>query len=131
MNNPDDVRYNNPYPMQESLAKLRFYLKATLQNDGLELLEKAVTKADEDSQFARDFENTILFGSTLEYRELFSHFGNYWESPRSTFPFYPHTDAVNAVDSAMHKVKLGLVLEEVAAEYNWLHNHNSDRAEVT
>jgi hypothetical protein len=62
MNNPDDVRYNNPYPMQESIAKLRFYLKATLQNDGLELLEKAVTKADEDSQFARDFENAILFG---------------------------------------------------------------------
>ena len=31
----------------------------------------------------------------------------------------------------LNKVKLGLVLEEVAAEYNWRHNHNSDRAEMT
>ncbi|WP_207308925.1 hypothetical protein [Marinobacter salicampi] len=130
MNNPDDVRFNNPYTLPETLTKLRGYLKATQQLDGLALLQKAEAKAGEDVHYAREFEKTFLFGSTVQYRVLFSHFGDYMEKSRKTFPFYPHVDAVNAVDSAMHKLKLGLDLDEIAAEYNWLHNHNSARAEI-
>ncbi len=126
MNHPDDVRHNNPYNLTGTLNGLRFYLSATGQTDGLNLLEKAVLKTSEDTDFSRQFVMTFKYGSTLAIRDLFSHFGDYGEKPRSSFPFYPHVDAVNAIDTAFHKVKLGLDLEAEAAEYNGLHNHNRD-----
>jgi hypothetical protein len=130
MNNPDDVRFNNPYSEEESLSKLRRFLKATQQADALILLQKAEEKANRDSEYRTLLGKVLKFGSTLMYRELFSPFGDYWERSRETFPYFPHSDAVNAIDSAMHKIKLGLDMEAAADECNWLHNHNSDRCKA-
>lgn len=105
------MNVNNPYSLDETLDKLRSELstKGAEENrylDSLELLEKAVSKAREDEAYARQMEVTLLQGSTVELRELLSVFGDYMESPRSEFPWYPHHDAVNGIDTAMHRIKL-------------------------
>ena len=58
-----------------------------------------------DEAYAKQLEEALLQGSTLELRELLSPFGDYFGPPRSEFPFYPHTDAVNGLDTGMHHVK--------------------------
>lgn len=128
MNMSNNALLTNPFTLPETLIKLRSYLKATLNADSQALLEKAEAKSAESAQFAEEFEHAFLFGSTVQLRELFSHFGDYGEKSRGTFPFYPHVDAVNSIDTAVHHIKLGVDTEESANEYNWLHNHNSARA---
>ena len=96
----------NPYTLAEMLEKLRYVLSETRQNDALELLEKAVSKSRDDDAYRKQLEATLLKGSTLECRELFSAFGDYIAPPRETFPPYPHMDAVNGIDSGMLAVKL-------------------------
>jgi hypothetical protein len=80
-------------------------LSQTGRNTALELFEVALEKASQDQSYYRKLEDTLLKGSTTQYRELFSEFGDYWAAPKNEFPFYPHTDAVNGVDSAMHSIK--------------------------
>lgn len=103
------IRLENPYTLEKTLAQLRFILsvKGGHYLDSLELLEKAVAKSLEDEAYAKQLEATLLQGSTLELRELLSPFGDYFAPPRSEFPFYPHTDAVNGLDTAMHHLKCG------------------------
>lgn len=106
---------------EERLGSLRLYLTLIRRPCARELLEKAVLKAQEDQAYAKEFEKTLCNGSTLEYRELFSPFGDYWAPPRPEFPPYPHSDAVNCIDSAMHHIKLGDV-EDAIEFYNMMHN---------
>jgi len=103
------MRLTNPYGLEETLEKLSFTLavKGGHYLDALELLEKAVAKAREDEAYAKQMEEALLRGSTIELRELLSPFGDYMEGRRSEFPFYPHRDAVNGLDTALHHVKCG------------------------
>lgn len=97
----------NPYSIEVTLEKLKHYLMSLGHIGALELLEKAITKAKEDESFNRKLEDTFLRGSTLEYRDLFSEFGDYLEKRRKDFPFYPHRDAVDWIDTAMHHIRIG------------------------
>lgn len=111
---------SNPYTLEQTLNKLRYYLFAINRPCAVELLEKAVNKAKADEDFARRMEDALLHGSTIECRELFSDFGEYFEKPRATFPFYPHHDAVNAIDTAMFHIKIGYE-QQAIDDYNFLH----------
>lgn len=116
----------NPYSLEETLDRLRRYLVDTQgygsqTDDALELLGKAVSKASIDKGYAQEMEDALLRGSTIEYRDLFSVFGDYWAAPRAEFPFYPHTDAVNRLDSAIYHIKLGDEAEAIKF-YNLQHN---------
>lgn len=84
-------------------------LSETHKDSALVLLEKAVKKAQYDEVYSLKMEEALLCGSTIEVRELLSHFGDYFGPPRSKFPFYPHTDAVNGIDSALHVIKFDAV----------------------
>lgn len=113
----------NPYTLKDTLDKLRQYLSATKRGDALELLEKAVNKAGVDKEYAGRMEEALLRGSTIECRELLSDFGKYFDKPRATFPFYPHHDAVNAIDTAMFHIKIGNE-EQAIDDFNFLHNRS-------
>lgn len=106
---------------KERLSLLKYYLTSIRRPDALELLEKAISKANSDVEYAQVMLDTVLNGSTIEYRELFSPFGDYWAPHRSQFPHYPHLDAVNCIDSAMHSIKRDEV-EESIEFYNNQHN---------
>ena len=98
------MRLPNPYSLEETLGKLRHSLAATCNEDALTLLEKAVTKARDDRVYAKQFEEALLQGSTIEIREGFSSFGDYFERSRDTPPYYPHHDAVNGIDSTLYAI---------------------------
>lgn len=111
----------NPFTLEQTLVKLRHYLSAIQRQDGLELLEKAVNKAQSDEQYADRMEEALLRGSTVQCRDLFSDFGEYFEKPRAAFPFHPHHDAVNIIDTAMFHIKIGDEKQAVD-DYNLMHN---------
>ena len=98
----------NPYSLEETLEKLRHSLTAVSNEDALTLLEKAVTKARDDEAYAKQFEETLLRGSTIEIRECLSCFGDYVERSRDAPPYYPHHDAVNGIDSALYAILFAL-----------------------
>jgi hypothetical protein len=114
-------KLTNPYTLAETLERLRHYLAAVQRPDAVTLLEKAETKAKENEEYARRMEAALLHGSTIECRELFSDFGDYWEKTRGEFPFYPHHDAVNLIDTAMFHIKIGDT-EQAIEDFNFLHN---------
>ncbi|NJI20156.1 hypothetical protein HBJ00_15920 [Aeromonas veronii] len=68
------------------------------------MLEKAVTKARDDRSYAKQFEETLLQGSTIEIRECLICFGDYVERSRDAPPYYPHHDAVNGIDCALYAI---------------------------
>ncbi|MFA7523383.1 MAG: hypothetical protein WCY71_10720 [Halothiobacillaceae bacterium] len=111
----------NPYTLEETLQRLQHYLTAIKASDALALLAKAVAKASDEPRFAEKLEHAFLHGSTIECRDLFSAFGDYWAPPRAEFPYYPHSDAVNTVDSALYHIKLGDEQDAISF-YNGLHN---------
>ncbi|WP_421228899.1 hypothetical protein [Aeromonas enteropelogenes] len=98
------MRLLNPYTLEETLGKLRYGLAATYNEDALALLEKAVTQAGDDQIYAKQFEETLLQGSTVEIRECLSCFGDYFERSRDAPPYYPHHDAVNGIDCALYAI---------------------------
>ncbi|WP_447838664.1 hypothetical protein [Aeromonas salmonicida] len=98
------MRLPNPYSLEETLGKLRHSLAAASNEGALALLEKAVTKARDDGLYAKQFEETLLHGSTIEIRECLSCFGDYFERSRDTPPYYPHHDAVNGIDCALYAI---------------------------
>ena len=98
------MRLPNPYSLEETLEKLRHSLTAVSNEGALTLLEKAVTKAHDDEAYAKQFEETLLQGSTIEIRECLSCFGDYFERSRDTPPYYPHHDAVNGIDSTLYAI---------------------------
>ncbi|WP_429093719.1 hypothetical protein [Aeromonas veronii] len=98
------MRLPNPYTLEETLEKLRHRLAAAYNEDALTLLEKAITKARDDRSYAKQFEETLLQGSTVEIRECLSCFGDYFECSRDTPPYYPHHDAVNGIYGALYAI---------------------------
>ncbi|MGN5040469.1 hypothetical protein [Aeromonas sp. 3P] len=98
------MRLPNPYSLEETLEKLRHRLAAAYNEDALTLLEKAVTKTRDDRSYAKQFEETLLHGSTVEIRECLSCFGGYFERSRDAPPYYPHHDAVNCIDCALYAI---------------------------
>ncbi|MFQ2824183.1 hypothetical protein [Aeromonas allosaccharophila] len=98
------MRLPNPYSLEETLEKLRHSLTAVSNEDALTLLEKAITKARDDRCYAKQFEETLLQGSTIEIRECLSCFGDYFERSRDAPPYYPHHDAVNCIDCALYAI---------------------------
>ncbi|WP_172442687.1 hypothetical protein [Aeromonas dhakensis] len=98
------MRLPNPYTLEETLEKLRHRLAAACNEDALTLLEKAVAKTHDDEAYARQFEETLLQGSTIEIRDCLSCFGDYFERSRDAPPYYPHHDAVNGIDCALYAI---------------------------
>ncbi|WP_421297314.1 hypothetical protein [Aeromonas sp. 604015] len=98
------MRLPNPFSLEETLEKLRHSLTAVSNENALTLLEKAVTKAHDDEAYAKQFEETLLQGSTIEIRECLSCFGDYFERSRDAPPYYPHHDAVNGIDCALYTI---------------------------
>ena len=98
---------------------------ATLHHDALELLEKAVDKAKVDKDYFNRLESALLRGSTVEGRELFSDFGDYWARTSAVIPYYPHHDAVNSIDTALFHIRIG-DMKEAIDDYNFLHNRSLD-----
>jgi len=98
------MRLPNPYTLEDTLEKLRHSLAAASNEDALTLLEKAITKARDDKVYAKQFEETLLRGSTIEIRECLSYFGDYFERSRDVPPYYPHHDAVNGIDGALYAI---------------------------
>lgn len=86
------------------LGKLCYDLVAANNEGALTLLEKAVTKARDDRVYAKQFEETLQQGSTIEIRECLSCFGDYFERSRDTQPYYPHHDAVNGIDCVLYAI---------------------------
>ncbi|MFM5848137.1 hypothetical protein ACET69_15525 [Aeromonas veronii] len=102
------MRLPNPYSLEETLEKLRHSLTAVSNEDALTLLEKAVTKARDDRCYAKQFEEALLRGSTIEIRECLSCFGDYFEHSRDAPSYYPHHDAVNSIDDALYAILFAL-----------------------
>jgi hypothetical protein len=98
------MRLPNPYALEETLGKLRHGLAAVSNEEALALLEKAVTKARDDEGYAKQFEEALLRGSTIEIRECLSCVGDYFERSRDAPPYYPHHDAVNGIDCALYAI---------------------------
>ncbi|MCX7132179.1 hypothetical protein [Aeromonas sp.] len=98
------MRLPNPYSLEETLEKLRHGLAAASNQATQALLEKAVTKARNDRVYAKQFEEALLRGSTIEIRECLSCFGDYFERSRDAPPYYPHHDAVNGIDCALYAI---------------------------
>ncbi|EOI3364879.1 hypothetical protein [Aeromonas hydrophila] len=98
------MRLPNPYTLEETLDKLRYGLAAASNEGALALLEQAVTQAGDDQIYAKQFEEALLLGSTIEIRECLSCFGDYFERSRDAPPYYPHHDAVNGIDCALYAI---------------------------
>lgn len=98
------MRLPNPYALEETLGKLRHGLAAVSNEEALALLEKAVTKARDDDLYAKQLEETLLRGSSIEIRECLNCFGDYFERSRDKPPYYPHHDAVNGIDCALYAI---------------------------
>ncbi len=107
------MRLPNPYTLEETLEKLRHGLTTACNEDAQALLEKAVTKTRDDEGYAKQFEETLLQGSTVEIRECLSCFGDYFECSRDTQPYYPHRDAVNGIDCALYAILFDAAHPEV------------------
>ena len=108
------MRLPNPYTLEETLEKLLHRLAAACNEEALTLLEKAVTKARDDRSYAKQFEETLLRGSTIEIRECLSCFGDYFERSRDAPPYYPHHDAVNGIDCALYAILFDAVYPDAA-----------------
>ncbi|MGL5496875.1 hypothetical protein [Aeromonas allosaccharophila] len=108
------MRLPNPYTLEETLGKLRHRLATACNEEALALLEKAVTKARDDRRYAKQFEEALLRGSTIEIRECLSCFGDYFERSRDALPYYPHHDAVNGIDCALYAMLFAAAHPEAA-----------------
>ncbi|MFB2832851.1 hypothetical protein ACE1BS_25295 [Aeromonas jandaei] len=98
------MRLPNPYSLEEILSKLRYGLATASNEKALTLSEKAVNKARDDEIYAKQFEETLQQGSTIEIRECLSCFSDYFEHSRDAPPYYPHHDAVNGIDCALYAI---------------------------
>lgn len=98
------MRLPNPYSLEETLEKLRHCLTNACNEEALALLEKAVAKARDDEAYAKQLEEALLQGSTIEIRECLNCFGDYFGRSRDSQPYYPHHDAVNSIDCALYAI---------------------------
>lgn len=111
----------NPYSLEQTLDKLRWYILALEDHYALSLLDKAVEKAESDEYYAEQMKDALLHGSTIKCRALFSEFGDYWAKTSMEIPYYPHADAVNCIDTAMFHIKIGDEKQAID-DFNYLHN---------
>jgi hypothetical protein len=111
------MRLPNPYSLEETIEKLRHGLTTASNEGALALLEKAVTKARDDRRYAKQFEETLLRGSTIEIRECLSCFGDYVECSRDAPPYYPHHDAVNSIDCALYAILFDAALPSTLQDH--------------
>lgn len=111
------MRLPNPYTLEETLGKLRHSLAAASNEGALALLEKVVTKARDDRVYAKQFDEALLQGSTIEIRECLSCFGDYFECSRDAPPYYPYHDAVNGIDSALYAILFALAHPDAEQAY--------------
>lgn len=118
------VKLENPYDMTKTVSKLRFVLKKTNRSDSLELLEKAISKSEQDPAYLDLMKDALLKGSTVKLREILSCFGDYFAPPRAEFPPYPFSDAVNGIDSVMHAIKFDHVKPGALQDYIDWHGNN-------
>ncbi|OHY89356.1 hypothetical protein BJD16_20835 [Aeromonas sobria] len=81
------------------------------------MLKKAVTKARDDEGYAKQLEETLLQGSTIEIRECLSCFGDYFERSRDAPPYYPHHDAVNGIDCALYTILFDAALPDTLQDH--------------
>ncbi|WP_235463939.1 hypothetical protein [Aeromonas australiensis] len=102
------MRLPNPFSLEETLEKLRHGLAVASNEEALTLLEKAVAEARDDEGYAKQFEDALLLGSTIEIRECLNYFGDYFERSREAPPYYPHHDAVNGIDCALYAILFAL-----------------------
>tara|TARA_R110001583_G_scaffold161696_1_gene313867 strand:- start:73 stop:804 length:732 start_codon:yes stop_codon:yes gene_type:complete len=107
--------------VREMVSQARGYLISTKQPFSLSLLDDAANKAASDTGYAKEFEEALCHGSTIELREVLSVFGDYLRSDYSLPPEQRHVNRVNGIDNAMHYVKLGEVQDGIDF-YNGLHN---------
>lgn len=105
----------NGFSFDEIIEQVKRYCTKTKREDSVALIDKALAKAKTDDQFAEDFQKLLLLGSTVEYRDIFESFGDYWSG------LCDHSNAVNHIDSAMHAIKRN-ELEEQIQFFNSLHN---------
>lgn len=80
--------------------------------DAITLLDQAKARAASDAKFAAELEDVMVSERprSVELRELMEHFGRYGSAGmQATCPYYPHTDAVNRLDTAIHYVRRGFV----------------------
>lgn len=117
----DFIKLKNTHSLNSTVNKLHQYLTAVKRPVALSLLKKAEDKAKIDEDYAKQMESALLHGSTIEYRELFSAFGDYWAMTHDEIPRYRHADAVNLIDSAMFHIKNGDT-EEAIEFFNLMHN---------
>ncbi|MGL5496760.1 MAG: hypothetical protein ACRDCQ_07250 [Aeromonas sobria] len=111
------MRLPTPYSLEETLGKLRHRLATACNEEAQALLEKAVTKARDDRRYAKQFEETLLQGSTVEIRECLSCFGDYFERSRDAPPYYPHHDAVNGIDCALYAILFDVALPDTLQDH--------------
>ncbi|EKP0315536.1 hypothetical protein ACEUB2_04235 [Aeromonas veronii] len=111
------MRLPNPYSLEETLSKLRYGLAAASNEEAQELLEKAVTKARDDEGYAKQFEEALLRGSTVEIRECLSCFDDYFERSRDAPPYYPHHDAINGIDCALYAILFDAALPDTRQDH--------------
>jgi len=96
----------NPYTLEQTLSKLRKAIQA--DKNAVDLLDKALSKAKFDTVYAKQLDDALLKGSTIECRSVFCVFGHYFQRS-DTYPWYPHADAINAIDTALFYVKAGFL----------------------
>ena len=111
------MRLPNPYSLEETLEKIRHGLTTASNQAVLALLEQAVTKTRDDRSYAKQFEETLLQGSTIEIRECLSCFGDYFERSRDAPPYYPYHDAVNGIDCALYAILFDAALPDTLQDH--------------
>ncbi len=96
--------------LRERLCRLRSCLTqgGSIEAGGLDLLNRAVALGNDHKCYAIQLEETLLSGCAVELRELLCPFGDYFGAPRSHYPYYPHTDAVNFISTSLARVRLGI-----------------------
>lgn len=95
--------YPTPIPLRTRWTSCAI----TCNEDALALLEQAVTKARDNRVYAKQLEETLLQGSTVEIRECLSCFGDYFERSRDAPPYYQYHDAVNGIDCVLYSILFG------------------------
>lgn len=94
------------FTANQTVDLLLYILDAINWQSSIDLLQQATALAKSNEFYRDKMGKTLLEGSTIAVRDLFSEFGNYFEPSRASYPFYPHTDAVNFIDVALHWIRL-------------------------
>lgn len=107
---PHEHVLNRGSRFRERLCRLRSCLAqgGSIEAGGLDLLNQAVGLGNDHKCYAIQLEETLLSGCAVELRELLCPFGDYFGAPRSLYPYYPHTDAVNFITTSLARVRLGI-----------------------